>query len=64
MALRPLVLSETEIPVVSCRENLERQIQQRKEELNIISRKTQLWQEARLFVEAVRNKSSGRYIQK
>jgi hypothetical protein len=61
LALRPLVLSETEIPGISCREDLEKQIAQRREELGIISRGAQLWQEARLFVEAVRNKSSGRY---
>lgn len=62
MALKPLVLSESEIPTINCREHVLNQINKRKDEIGIVSKDIQLWKEARLFVEAVRNKSSGRYV--
>lgn len=61
LAVNPIVLSASEIPEIRCKDHIVSQLRAKKKDALFKSRSTQLWQEARLFVEAVRNKSSGRY---
>jgi hypothetical protein len=61
MAVQPMVLSVSEVPVIRCKEHIVSQLRAKKKDGIFLSKRKQLWQETRLFVEAVRNKSSGRY---